>query len=136
MSARAAMPWRNSSGKVANDASETPNARNPFHVKPTVTHLESTTFDPTTAAVPTLSSRPVSHVRAMEPLLNERNSYRAARAGGLDIKKCWMSSNSSEAGPPASGKTPAAPRACETDTNLSLDKQHVKLLHQVQHVSK
>ena len=38
MSARAAMPWRNSSGKVARDSSGTPSARKPFHVNASVTH--------------------------------------------------------------------------------------------------
>ena len=36
-SARAAMPCRNSSGKVASDASSTPSAPSPFQVKATVT---------------------------------------------------------------------------------------------------
>ena len=33
MPARAAIPWRNSSGKVASEDSSTPSARRPFHVK-------------------------------------------------------------------------------------------------------
>ena len=66
----------------------TPSARKPFQVKPTVTHLESRRLDPTALAVPTLSIRPVSHARPPAACRNVKNSYRAASAGGLAIRKC------------------------------------------------
>src|SRR5215472_2157331 len=129
MSARAAIPCRNSSGKVANDSSERPSARKPFPVNPTVTHLASATFDPTALAVPTLSIRPVNHARPPFAEAKVRNSYRAALAGGLDMRKCWISSNSSEAGRSVGSiRTPGIPFDC-----CSMPSASPSLLHEVEH---
>src|SRR5947209_10512265 len=100
-SARAAMPCRNSSGKVASEASGTPRARSPFQVKATVTHRESVEPpDPTTRPVPTLSMIPDSQARPPAGCRKVRNPYRAARARGRASRKCWISSSSSTAFPP------------------------------------
>src|SRR3954447_22897473 len=95
------MPCRNSSGKVASEASGTPRARSPFQVKATVTHRESVAPpDPTTRPVPTLSMMPESQARPPAGCRKVRNPYRAARARGRASRKCWTSSSSSTALPP------------------------------------
>ena len=63
-SARAAMPCRNSSGKVASEASSTPSAPSPLQVKATVTQRLSGGCDSERDVPrPTVSSNPASHWR-------------------------------------------------------------------------
>src|SRR5215471_11281097 len=94
--ARATMPSRKSSGKVASEPSSTPSARSPFHVNAIVTQRWSDWPAPAILApVPTLSMRPDSHARPWAGSRNVTNPYRAARAGGRVSRKCWMSSSSS-----------------------------------------
>src|SRR5262249_3441938 len=94
--ARATMPSRNSSGKVARDASSTPSARSPFHVNAIVAQRWSAwPAAAILAPVPTLSIRPDSHARPWARSRNVTDPYRAARAGGRVSRKCWMSSSSS-----------------------------------------
>src|SRR5262245_50019597 len=90
------MPCLNSSGKLARDVSSSPSARNPFHVKATVTHRAlAATDECTSAADCTLSRRPVSHARPDSASRNETKMYSPLSAGVRVSRMCWMSSNSS-----------------------------------------
>ena len=75
MSARAAMPWRNSSGKVARDSSGTPSARRPFQVNASVTHrFVLSIVAGAVAADSTMGISSDSHARPPAGLSNDRNS--------------------------------------------------------------
>ena len=75
MSARAAMPSRNSSGKVASDSSGTPSARRPFHVNANVTQRsELSIVACASAADCDLSSSSDSHARPPAGVSKDRNS--------------------------------------------------------------
>src|SRR4051812_21303367 len=92
------MPCRNSSGKLAREASLTPSARKPDQVNATDTQrLCCATSAPTSWAEATLSIIPASQARPREGCRNDRNSYRPVSAGTLFSTMCWMSSNSSMA---------------------------------------
>src|SRR5918995_591077 len=90
------MPCLNSSGKLQSEASSSPSARNPFHVKASVTHrlLESSDTC-ASAADRTVSRRPFSHLRPDVGSRNETKRYSPVSAGVRVSRICWMSSNSS-----------------------------------------
>src|ERR1700680_3900103 len=92
------MPCRNSSGKVASEASSTPSARSPFEVNATVTQRLSCATDSRIAfAECTFSRIAASHARPPAGSLNDKNSYRPFSAGARVNRMCWMSSRSSMA---------------------------------------
>ena len=87
MAARAAIPWRNSPGKVASEDSSTPSARKPFHVKPMLSHRVYDSLALKLSAVPTFSRSPLAthgRLRGAE----RRGIYRATSARGRLIRKC------------------------------------------------
>src|ERR1700680_1193934 len=92
------MPCRNSSGKVASEASSTPSARSPFEVNATVTQRLSCATDSRIAfAECTFSRIAASHARPPAGSLNDKNSYRPFSAGARVNRMCWLSSRSSMA---------------------------------------
>src|SRR3954454_21991695 len=92
------IPWRNSSGNVASEASSRPSARSPRQVNAREDQLFRAPSDRTAASADSAQGAiRASQARPAADVWKDKNSYCPLSAGTRSKMICWMSSNSSTA---------------------------------------